>query len=383
MNNYYRRIIETELLDCLNSSPAVALLGPRQCGKLTLARYIGEQFTGSIYLDLENEQDKAKLHDPYIFFEHHNNVLVCLDEIQLYPEIFSTLRSIIDKNRRNGQLLILGSASRDLIRQSSETLAGRILYLELTPFMQPEIPETDIKTLWLRGGYPQSLLSATENQSFRWRTNFVQTYLERDIPQLGFNIPAKSLKRLWTMLAHSSGQILNSSRLGESLGVSHTTIRNYVDLLTQTFMIRVLPPYEANAKKRLVKSPKVYIRDTGILHSLLSIETYDNLLGNPIFGSSWESFVVEEICSCLPEWQPFFYRTSAGAEIDLVLCRGQRKIGIEIKAASVPTLSKGFYNSIADLDLKEVFVIALVKEPYYINNNIRVVPLDYFLNLIL
>ncbi|MCK5809280.1 ATP-binding protein, partial [bacterium] len=329
MTKYIQRNLETNINEFLTIFPVTAILGPRQCGKSTLARKIVASFPDAVFLDLEDATDRQKLSDPKLFFEINRGKLVCIDEIQLTPNIFTVLRRIIDERGENGQLLVLGSASRDLIRQSSESLAGRIGYLELTPFLVPEVPQYEISDIWLRGGFPRSLLASSERASFIWRTNFIQTYLERDIPSLGFAIPAQTLKRLWTMIAHSSGSILNSSKLGSSLGVSHTTLRKYIDLLSQTFMVRLLEPLEANVKKRLVKSPKIYIRDSGILHTLLDIENRNDLLGNPIFGNSWESFVVEQIITKFPDWKPTFYRTAAGSEMDLVLSRGNRRIGIE------------------------------------------------------
>ena len=377
--NYIKRFVENELKRYLKTFPAVAILGPRQCGKSTLAKQITSDLGNAVFLDLEDDTDVQKLKNPGLFFESHSDKLVCLDEIQLRPDLFPALRTIIDKNGKNGQLLILGSASRDLIKQSSETLAGRIGYIELTPFVKKEIEKEEVTKLWLRGGYPRSLLAGSDIDSYNWRKNFIQTYLERDLPQLGFSIPATTLKRLWTMIAHSTGQLLNSSKLGESLGVSHTTLRSYIDLLTQTFMVRTLEPYEANIKKRLVKSPKIYIRDTGILHSLLKIETSDDLLGHPIFGNSWEAFVVENILTVFSDWDASFYRTQASAEMDIVLTKGRKKIGVEIKASTAPKVTKGFWNSIEDLQLEKVFIVAPIKDQYPIEKNVTVTSLNLFL----
>jgi len=383
MKNYIRRFLENDLLKYLKNFPAVAILGSRQCGKSTLAHEIASRYHDNvIFLDLEDDSDLQKLENPKLFFSINKEKLICIDEIQLKPDLFPILRTILDKNKRNGQLLILGSASRDLIKQSSETLAGRIIYLELTPFTINELKENDLSNLWLRGGYPRSILASDEKMSYIWRKSFIQTYLERDIPQLGFNIPAQTLKRLWVMIAHSTGQILNSSKLGESLGVSHTTLRNYIDLLTQTFMIRILEPLNINIKKRIVKSPKIYIRDSGILHALLGIEDKNDLMGNPIFGNSWESFAVEQIASTLPDWEISFYRTSSGAEIDIVLTKGTKRIGVELKTSSAPKVTKGFWNVIEDLNLSSVYIINPMDDFYKIHDIVTVSSLTNFLETI-
>ncbi|MFL6293197.1 MAG: ATP-binding protein, partial [Thermoanaerobaculia bacterium] len=330
MQGYVPRKIQGQIEARLADFPVVAVLGPRQCGKTTLVQEtVGGP--GVVYLDLERPSDLGKLRDPELFFTVHRSQgtasLFCLDEIQRVPEIFPLLRSLVDEERRNGQFLLLGSASRDLLRQTSETLAGRITYLELTPFLASELPADDpgvLPRLWFRGGFPRSFLARSEEASRAWRESFTRTFLERDIPQLGFNVPAATLHRLWRMLSHLHGQMLNSSQLGTALGVSHTTIRSYLDLLTQTFMVRILEPCAANLAKRLVKSPKVYLRDSGILHSLLQIDSLDDVLAHPVCGTSWEGLVIENVIASLPGWQPSFYRTSAGAEIDLILERGQR-----------------------------------------------------------
>jgi predicted AAA+ superfamily ATPase len=370
----------------MQESPAVALLGPRQCGKTTLARELVKGQPSAVYLDLELPSERRKLQDPELFFRaqlaRRGPTLFCLDEIQWLPELFPILRGLIDEQHRNGQFLILGSASRDLIRQGSESLAGRLALAELTPFQLAEVTSAIADPLfhfWLRGGFPRSLLAASDAASYRWRENFIQTFLERDIPQLGFRIPATALHRLWRMLAHSHGQTLNNSKLGASLGISHTTVRSYIDLLTQTFMVRTLEPLEANVKKRLVKSPKVYIRDSGILHSLLDIDDQDGLFGHPIFGASWEGLVVEAICSSMPRWRPAFYRTATGVEIDLVLSRGNRRIAIECKTSTAPTVTKGFHAALDDLDIDEAWIIAPVNESYPLDRRTTVAPLGEFI----
>jgi len=381
--NYIPRLLESEIRECLQDFPAVALLGPRQCGKSTLAKALIAGRKDAVYLDLERSSDLQKLSEPELFFAHNSDKLLCLDEIQRAPELFASLRSVIDTNRRNGRFLLLGSASRDLIRQSSESLAGRIAYLELTPFLLTEVSNIQrsvtLNTLWMRGAFPDSLLARNDNSSIRWRENFIRTFLERDIPQLGYRIPAAAIHRVWQMCAHNQGQLLNTSQLGSALGISHTTVRSYIDLLSQTFMLRVLHAFNGNVKKRLVKSPKVYLRDSGILHSLLKIDSFDELLGHPVFGASWETVVLENIIAANPGWQPFFYRTAAGAEIDLLLVRGRRRVAIECKASMAPKLTRGFWTALDDLNVESAWVIAPVEESYPLKENVMVRPLADFL----
>jgi predicted AAA+ superfamily ATPase len=363
----------------LQNNPAVAILGPRQCGKTTLAGQIVKKFSQSVYLDLENPGDLAKLSDPLAFFSLHNEDLVCLDEIQRTPEIFSILRSIIDERARSAQFLILGSAGRDLIRQSSESLAGRIAYLDLTPFLLSELEAAqkgDIRRLWLRGGFPRSYLAQDLDISFEWRQDFIRTFLERDIGMLGFRMPPVRLGRFWKMCAHIHGSLLNASKLADSLGVSSHTVRSYIDLLAHTFMLRVLLPDASNLKKRLVKSPKIYIRDSGILHALLDIRTHDDLLSHPILGASFEGFAMENILAFAKNYEPSFYRTSAGAEIDLILRRGRRTLAFELKSSSVPRVSKGFWNALEDIAPDEAYVVAPVKESYPMKGDVMVSPLQ-------
>jgi hypothetical protein len=363
----------------LQNNPAVAILGPRQCGKTTLAAQIVNEIKHSIYLDLENPSDLAKLDDPLAFFSLHNDELVCLDEIQRAPEIFSILRSVIDERARNSQFLILGSAGRDLIRQSSETLAGRIAYFELTPFVLSEIETLqghDIQRLWLKGGFPRSYLAEDTDISFEWRQDFIQTFLERDIGMLGFRMPPARLGRFWKMCAHIHGSLFNASKLADSLGVSSHTIRSYMDLLEHTFMVRLLLPDAPNLKKRLVKSPKIYIRDSGILHTLLDIRTHDDLLSHPTIGASFEGFALENILTYGKKYNPSFYRTSAGAEIDLVLRKGRYTLAFELKSSTVPRVSKGFWNALDDISPDEAYIVAPVKESYPIKGGVMVSPIQ-------
>lgn len=383
MQTYIPREITATVRRKLREIPAVAIIGARQCGKTTLAKKVIAKNKSAIYLDLEKNSDRNKLQDPEAFFHLNAQRLICLDEIQRVPELFPLLRSMIDENNRNGQFLILGSASPGLLKQSSETLAGRISYVHLSPFVLSELQagkggDLDRK-LWLRGGFPRSYLARAEASSLEWRQDFIRTFLERDIPQLGFQIPARRLERLWQMLAHIQGQLLNSSKLGESLGVSHHTVRTYVEMLEQTFMVRILSPYAANLKKRLVKSPKIYIRDAGILHALLDIETQNDLLGHPVYGASWEGFVIENICSTHPEWRPYFFRSSSGAEIDLILAKGRRRVAIECKASSAPQVRRSFFNALKDLEIKEAWVLAPVSGTYPLKGEIFISSPDEFL----
>lgn len=379
MHTIIKRDITSTVIHRLKTNPAVALLGARQVGKTTIAEIVIKKFPQAIYLDLERPADLNKLTDPEAFFRQFKDRLICLDEIQRTPEIFPLLRGVIDRNKRNSQFLILGSASRDLIRQSSESLAGRISYIEVTPFTQKEVPFADSSSFWLQGGYPKSLLTDDDETSFQWREDYIRTFLERDIPQLGFRIPANTLSRFWRMVAHSHGQVLNSSKLASSMGVSSHTIRKYIDLLEQTFVLRVLPPFAANLKKRLVKSPKIYIRDTGILHSLLGIESMEDLFANPAYGASYEGLVIENILSQLQRWQPSYYRTSNGAEIDLILTRGTKTIAIEIKSSTSPKVSKSFWNSIESISPDLSLIIAPVTEEYPLDNNVMVKPMHIFI----
>lgn len=375
MQNYIPRSIQEELTECMGQFPCTAILGSRQCGKTSLAKHTLAN-RDSVYLDLERPADVRRLQDPELFFSEHAHKLICLDEIQRVPELFPIMRGWIDRHK-DSRFLILGSASRDLIRQGSETLAGRIGYLELTPFLLSEIPSAakiPMKDVWMRGGFPDSLLAASLKASIRWRENFVQTFLERDIPALGINLPSRTLERVWSMCAHYHGQTLNSSALGASLGVSHTAARRYVDLLCGTFMLRLLPPFEANLKKRLVKAPKLYLRDSGLLHTLLGIDSFNDLLGHPVFGVSWEGFALEQVLAKFPNWKSGFYRTSDGTELDLVLEKGRRRVGFEFKASTAPTVTKGFWNSFQTLGLEKAYVVAPVESSYSIKDAVQVIP---------
>ncbi|MDA0989986.1 MAG: ATP-binding protein [Verrucomicrobia bacterium] len=372
MHGYIQRIAGDQVVAALKRSPAVAILGPRQCGKSTLARRI---LTGrdAVHLDLQARADLAKLSEPELFLEQHRSRTVCLDEIQRLPEFFSILRSEIDRDRRPGRFLILGSASRDLIRQSSETLAGRIAYIDLTPFLLPEVAiATPTNTLWNRGGFPDSLLAADDAQSAAWRRDFTQTFLERDIPALGFSIPIPVMHRLWRLLAHYHGQTINYSKLAEASELSVQALKKYLALLEQTYMLRLLPPHGGNLKKRLVKAPKLYIRDAGLLHDLLDIESFDQLLGHAVVGASWEGHAMENIIACMPRWRPSFVRTSNGAEVDLVLERGSQLRLYEFKASKAPKPSRGFHELIGDLKPATASIVAPVDASFDAGRHVRV-----------
>ena len=361
-----QRKLQTRLLSRLQNSPAVVLLGPRQVGKTTLAKAVAADWQeGSVYLDMERPSDLRRMDDADSYLRSQSGKLVVIDEIHRVPDLFVTLRGIIDDNRakgiRGGQFLLLGSASLDLMRQASETLAGRIAYLDLTPIQIDEASSVGIdeSTLWVRGGFPDSLLASSDSTSSDWRRDFVRSYLERDVPMFAPRIPTAAVGRLWTMLANNQGGLLNQSRLASSLGVSVVAVRTYLDLLSDLMLVRQLRPWSGNLGKRLVKSPKIYVRDSGLLHALLELETMDQLLGHPLAGPSYEGMVIENLVKAAgAAYIPFFYRTHQGAEIDLVLERGGRpEIAIEVKRSSAPKLDLGFGVACDDLDVKRRFVV--------------------------
>ena len=386
-----------QVLDALNEAPAVVLLGPRQIGKTTLARQIAAKLPGSVYIDLEDPGDAARLTDPERYLRQHSDSLVVLDEVQRMPGLFDVLRGQIDRLRREGrrtrQFLLLGSASRKLLNQSAESLAGRVVYYELPGLDAGETvgeidgdeTDGDRDMLWLRGGFPDAFTAASDGASARWRTAFVRTYLERDIPQFGVQIPAETLRRFWTMLAHRQGGLLNASALAQSLGVSAPTATRYLDLLVDLMLVRRLQPYFANVGKRLVKAPKVYIRDTGLLHSLLGLRTFDALLSHPVAGPSWEGFVIENLLAVAPfGTDAWFYRTRAGAEIDLLLLLpDQRLWAVEVKRGASPRSSKGFEVAASDLDAAERFVVYPGDEPFPLSKRTSAVPLEGLMDRLL
>ncbi|MBX2898365.1 MAG: ATP-binding protein [Cyclobacteriaceae bacterium] len=388
------RSVFQKLNDSLNHVPVVALLGPRQVGKTTLALRIAEhQSKKTVYLDLELDSDLNKLNDAENYLKRLTNHLVIIDEVQRKSDLFRTLRSIVDLRKRAGenaaQFLLLGSASRDLLQQSSETLAGRIRYLELSPFSVLEVFNTDptgfnVDKLWLRGGFPDSFLAAHDDESWQWRNSFISTYVERDIPTMGPRISPSQMKKFWAMLAHYHGQQVNFSKLGKSLEVTHPTIKSYLDVLTEFYMVRQIQPWSGNSKKRLVKSPKIYIRDSGILHKLFNVSTFESLLGNPASGASWEGFVVENIVTQLSDkWQFSYYRSTSQSEIDLVLEGPDNNVwAIEIKRGLAPTVNKGFHTASEDIKATHKYVVYPGNERYPLAGGTEVIGLIEFLQLI-
>jgi predicted AAA+ superfamily ATPase len=375
MHGYFSREAGATLAKALARAPAALLLGPRQCGKSTLARQLLAQRGDAVILDLQDRADRARLQEPELFFEAHRHQLVCLDEIQLLPEFFSLLRAEIDRDRRPGRFLLLGSASGPLLRQSQESLAGRIAQVELTPLLLREVAQAiSWQQLWLRGGFPESLLAAVDEDSLDWREDFIRTFLGRDIASLELGLPLPLMERLWRLLAHSQGQTLNASRLAGLLDLRSTRLKQLLAVLEQTFMLRLLPPLEANLSKRLVRSPKLYLRDSGLLHNLLGIETYDDLLAHPQAGESWEGFVIEQLIAAHPRWRPYFLRTGNGAELDLVLERGQRWRVFEIKLSKAPRVSRGFHELVGQLQPERAELIAPVDQAFEARPGIWVRP---------
>jgi len=375
-----RRLL-AQLRALLAEYPAVALLGPRQAGKTTLALEIAAT-TDAVYLDLESVADRAKLSDAELYLADHEDRLVILDEVHRVPDLFQSLRGLIDRGRRKGnragRFLLLGSASIDLLRQSGETLAGRIAYVELNPFDVLEVDARDHDLLWVRGGFPDSFLAAGDGQSLAWRENFIRTYLERDVPQLGPRIPAETLRRFWVMLAHTQGGLLNAAALARGLGVDGKTITKYLDLMVDLLLVRRLRPWHRNIGKRLVKSPKVYVRDSGITNALLGLGDKEAVLGHPVAGSSWEGFVIENLLSVAPaRAEASFYRASGGAEVDLVLTFPNRKSwAIEIKRSLDPKPAKGFYSACKDIKPQAQFVVYPGEERFSISTDIEAISVD-------
>ena len=381
----FTRSIATELAQELDHNPAVALLGPRQVGKTTLALAVAQD-RPSVYLDLESERDRAKLDNAELYLSDHLDKLVILDEVHRTPALFPLLRGLIDQARRSGktagQYLLLGSASWDLLQQSGETLAGRISYLDMTGLTVLETGAELQDSLWLRGGFPDSLKSPSDARSLRWRENFIRTYLERDIPQFGPRIAAETLRRLWTMLAHHQGGLVNVSELARNIGVDGKTAASYIDLLSDLLLVRRLAPWHDNQGKRLVKSPKVYVRDSGLVHALLHITTKDDLLSHPVVGASWECFCIENLIACAPSGvQAFFYRSSGGAEVDLLLQwpSGERW-AIEIKRSTAPKLERGFHAACEDLQPKRKLVVYPGSESYRLKEDVLAMPLHALCN---
>lgn len=357
----------------LKRSPVVALIGPRQCGKTTLARQF-VRLDSLNYFDLENPVSLMRLDEPMTALEDLRGTIV-IDEVQRRPELFSTLRVIVDRKSTNGQFLILGSASPQLLRQSSESLAGRIETIQLSGFSLSEVGEDALNKHWLRGGLPRSFLAASNKDSFAWRKNFIQTFLERDVPQLELRIASSTLLRFWTMLAHYHGQIWNAAELARALNVNQSTTKRYVDLLEDLFMVRQLKPWHSNIKKRQVKAPKVYVRDCGLLHQLLGLESMKQLLEHPKSGASWEGYVIEEILKTVPFDEAYFWATHGGAELDLLLVKGGKHYGIECKRADAPAITPSIRSALDDLGLERVSIVYPGKQSYKLSKQVQVVPL--------
>jgi predicted AAA+ superfamily ATPase len=371
MNLIDRKADQATLAKLLSIFPVTAILGPRQCGKTTLARTLA----AAAYFDLENPRDLARLEQPQLALEDLTGLIV-IDEIQRLPDLFPLLRYLVDQGEKR-KFVILGSASRDLIRQSLETLAGRIAYFQLGGFRLSDIAPRDVKALWQRGGLPRSFLAASDDESLLWRNQYITTFLERDIPQLGIKIPARTLRRFWTMLSHYHGQILNYAELGRSFGVSDMTVRKYCDILEGTFMVRLLQPWSVNIGKRLVKRPKLYLRDSGLFHALLSIETPEQLHASPRLGASWEGFALDCVCRTLDKEDGglYFWHTHAGAELDLFWQVAARNWGVEFKYEDAPRLTRSMKTVVEDLELERLWVVYPGKAAYRLTEKIQVLPL--------
>lgn len=389
------RTLEDKLIQGLKSMPVLVILGPRQVGKTTLALEFAKPLLDKPvhYLDLELDSDLAKLDDAESYLRRFENQLLVIDEVQRKPDLFRVIRGLVDIRKRAGEraghFLLLGSASKELLQQSSETLAGRIRYLELTPFTVSELHQTDplgfsVEKLWFRGGFPDSYLADSEEESWNWKQDFISTYVEKDIPLFGPQVPATRMKRFWTMLAHYHGQQANLSNIAKSLDVSHTTIKTYLDILQDFFMVRQVQPWSGNTKKRLVKTPKIFLRDSGLLHNLMNIHTFDHLLGHPVVGASWEGFVVENILNCISSsWTASYYRSSNQAEIDLVLEKNNQEVwAIEVKRSIAPSLSAGFHSACEDIQATRKFVVYSGKDRFPIKGETEVIGLIEFLQLL-
>jgi hypothetical protein len=389
-----KRSLEVNLRGALAAMPVVALLGPRQVGKTTLALEIAKAADKpTAYLDLELDSDLAKLDDSEAYLRRFEGKMLIIDEVQRKPDLFRLLRGLVDTRKRagekSGQFLLLGSASRDLIQHSSETLAGRIRFLELSPFSVLEVHQhqqraAGLERLWIRGGFPGSYLSTTEDDSWNWRGDFISSYVERDIPFMGPRVASTTMRRLWSMLAHNNAQQVNYSKLGANLGVSYKTVKNYIDTLTDFYMLRQVQPWAGNSKKRLVKAPRIYLRDSGLAHRMLNIPDSETLLGHPAIGASWESFVIENILRTLSDkWQHSFYRTSAQAEVDLVLEGPSRQVwAVEIKRSLAPKVSKGFHFASEDIRATRKFLVYPGNERFPLSNDVEAIGLIGFLEVL-
>jgi len=373
---YVPRIAEATVARLIRTNPAVVVVGPRQVGKTSLVKQLATQLPSPpVYFDLENPDDYHQFANPNLLLEPLKDQTVILDEVQRVPALFPVLRGLIDRHRRAGRFILLGSASPELIRDTSESLAGRVAYLELHPFTLPELPnETDYRQHWLRGGFPDSLFAVSDEESLHWRENFIRSYLERDLPLLGLRADPMLIRRLWTMVAHLNSQLLNLSTLGNSLDISAPTVRRYLDFLESAFLIRQLQPWHANSSKRLVKTPKIYLRDTGLLHALLRTGTMRELQSHPALGASWEAYVVQEVAARLPARADlYFYRTHDGTEADLVVTRsGIPEVLLEIKYSTTPKPGKGFFIAKNDLATTRNFIICPVPKGYPLSEDVAV-----------
>lgn len=379
------RFIEKKLLNTVNNFPATGIIGPRQVGKTTLVKQLIKKIDKeTVYIDIENPRDKVKLSDPVLFFENNIDKCIIIDEIQLMPELFSVLRPMIDMKREPGRFIILGSASPILLRQSSQSLAGRIAYIELSGFNLLELSSGSKNDLWLKGGFPDAFLSRNNDIWQQWLDNFIRTYINTDLPILGLDIDRNTIRNLWTMLSHVNAQVINYSNISRSLSVSSTTLKKYIDFLENAFLIRQLQPFYPNIKKRIVKAPKVYLRDTGILHNLLNIHSGDELEGHPLKGNSWEGYVIEQILQIAgSSYESYFYRTHQGAECDLVLTKSSNPIySLEIKLSAAPTLTKGNKIAFSDIGAVKKFVIVPESDEYQLSEDITVCGLNGFLKKI-
>lgn len=372
----FSRIAQPALATALTWSPAVAILGPRQIGKTTLARALLETHPNALYLDLESPQDRAALGDGPLFLQAHADQLIILDEVQHTPELFSVLRGEIDRARRPGRFVLLGSASFELLRQS-QSLAGRLSLIDMFPLLVDEVGSdlSTLQSLWLRGGFPPSFTALNEQASWRWREAFIRHLLHTDLPALGLRVDATSLSRFWRMLAHLHGQLFNASAVANSLDVSAPTVNRWLDHMVGALLVRKLEPFHANLGKRLVKSNKVYVRDSGLLHSLLGLTSVADLQGHPMAGASWEGFVIDHIAAHLPAGASMsFYRTAAGAELDVVVEAGLKRIGFEIKFSVAPKVSKGFWQSLQDVRPHQTFIVAPVQQRWPFADGVEVIP---------
>ncbi len=359
------------VISLLKKFPVVGLIGARQVGKTTLARQVARDVDWQVSIfDLEDPQDLSRLSDPMLALKELRGLII-IDEVQRLPGIFRTIRVLADKSPRRQRFLVLGSASPDLLRQSAESLAGRIVYHKLEGFSIEEVGKKNVERLWIRGGFPRSFVARSLNESIEWRKNFIQTYLERDLPQLGITISSVALRRFWNMLAHYHGQVWNASEFARSFGVADTTVRRYLDVLTSTFLVRQIPAWHENISKRQVKSPKVYITDTGILHTLLNIRDKYDLLSHPKVGASWEGFIIDQVLHLASdEYEHFFWATHSGAELDLLLVKGRKRVGIEVKFTSSPQITRSMKIALADLKLNMLYVIYAGEENYPLSRNI-------------